>query len=220
MTSQPVQKGALKSLLIVAENGVRKKSKEKFPTHAMGFPAMMSAIRTFMGSKPRMQIHFHEPYNQTLLWDLDYYFQMAVSTEGFGLFYDLPQTAIANNYWNGEALKDCFNAEGIKYRLFAEEKCISKDELLVPEKINMLIHEHLKKNLPLIIFYNANLYLFVTGICESNMQLLAFPFQTAIITQHLKCKKTVGYIKTGMTISELSFLLTVFVTLLRGKKLL
>jgi len=88
----------------------------------------------------------------------------------------LPQTAIANNYWNGEALKDCFSTEGIKYRLFAEEKCISKDELLIPEKINMLIHEHLKKNLPLIIFYNANLYLFVTGICENNMQLLAFPF--------------------------------------------
>lgn len=176
MTSQPVQKGALKSLLVVAEKGVRKKSKEKLPTHAMGFPAMMSAIKTFMGLKPRMQIHFHEPYNQTFLWDLDYYFQMAVSTEGFGLFYDLPQTAIANNYWNGEALKDCFNAEGIKYRLFAEEKCISKDELLIPEKINLLIHEHLKKNLPLIIFYNANLYLFVTGICENNMQLLAFPF--------------------------------------------
>jgi len=176
MTSQPIQKGALKTLLTVEEKGTKKKSKDKMPTHAMGFPAMMAALKIFMGLPPRMKPHLVEAHETVYTWDLDYYFQIGVSTEGFGLFYDLPQATIANNFWNGEPLKDCFKAEGIEYRLFAEEKCVSKDELLIPEEIETLIHNHLKKDLPLIILYNANLHLFVTGICESNMQLLAFPF--------------------------------------------
>jgi AraC-like DNA-binding protein len=172
MTSQPIQKGALKTILKVNEKGVRKKI--KIPGHAMGFPALMTAMKIFLGLSPRIKICERE--NITFLWDLDYYFHLAVSTEGFGLFYDLPQAVIAHNYFNGEPLKDCFNAEGIKYRLLSGDNIASKDEALNPETIDSVIYDHLKKDLPVIIFYQANLYLFVTGICENNMQLLAYPF--------------------------------------------
>jgi len=176
MTSQPVQKGALSSLLIVEEKGIRKQTKHRMPTHAMGFPAMMAAARAFMGMPPRIEPHHVETHNITFAWDLDYYFHVGVSTEGFGMFYDLPQAVIANNYWDGEPLRDCFAAEGIKYRLLAEDGCILKDGLLIDENIEATIQGHLKKDLPLIILYNANQYLFVTGMCENNMQLLAYPF--------------------------------------------
>lgn len=175
MTSQPVQKGAIKNLLTITEHGVRKKEKFKIPGHAMGFPALMSSLKLFLGLPVRMEPCDREPY-KAFLWDLDYYFHLAVSTEGFGLFYDLPQAVIANNLWDGEPLKDCFNAEGIQYRLFAEDTVTSKDELLNIDIIDFLILEQLKKDLPVIIFYKANLYLFVTGICEKSMQLLAYPF--------------------------------------------
>ena len=175
MTSQPIQKGSLKTLLTVTERGVRKKDKLRIPGHAMGFPALMSGLKTFLGLNKRIEPCTKESF-KAYLWDWDYYFHLAASTEGFGLFYDLPQAVLLNNYWNGEPLKDCFNVEGIEYRLVAEEAVASRDELLNVETIDSVVYEHLKKDLPVIIFYKSNLYLLVTGICEKNMQLLAFPF--------------------------------------------
>ncbi len=176
MTSIPIQKGALHTIFTVTERGVRKKTKHKLPTHSMGFPALMSALITFLGLNPRMELFEREPFG-AYLRDADYYFQLAVSTEGFGLFYDLPQAVIACNYWNGEPLRDCFNAEGIRYRLLGDEEiATAKDGAIDPETIFVVIREHLKKDLPVILFYHANLMLLVTGFCESSGDMLGFPF--------------------------------------------
>ncbi len=176
MTSIPVQKGTLRTVYTVTERGTRKKSKHKLPTHSMSFPAIMSALITFLGLNPRIELFEREPFG-TYLRDADYYLQLAVSTEGFGLFYDLPQAVIARNFWNGEPLKDCFDAEGIRYRLLGDEEIhIAKDAMINPDTIASVVREHLKKDLPVILFYHANLILLVTGFCEGSGDLLAFPF--------------------------------------------
>ncbi|MEA4832896.1 MAG: hypothetical protein VB118_09830 [Oscillospiraceae bacterium] len=147
---------------IISERGVRKKHKNPMCPHDMAFPAMISALKTFMGLPPR--IGKLQAHGRTWENDLDYFFQMGVSGEGFGLLFDLPHGILKAGLWNGEPLKDCFNAEGIKYRLVMNT--VKTEELV----------EHINNDLPMIFLYNDNKYLLVMGYEENGQKVRAYPF--------------------------------------------
>lgn len=157
---------------MVTEHGIRKKSNVKMCPHSMAFPALMSATKTFMGLETNIRLMGDG--KRKWFSDYDYFFHMGVSTEGFGLFFDLPHGVLQSDLWKGEPLKDCFAAEGLKYRLVADDTVKTKDAKL--EKIKDTVCKHLFKDLPLIIFYNKNLYLFVMGYKDNGDTIIAYPF--------------------------------------------
>ena len=70
---------------MVTERGVRKPGRHN--PHNLSFAAMVSALRVFLGLPPHTEII--QAHNRTWINDLDYYFHVGLSTEGFGLRYDV-----------------------------------------------------------------------------------------------------------------------------------
>lgn len=133
-----------------------------FTPQNMAFPSAVSALKVFMGLGMRtMEVHAH---NMTWLGNLDYYFQVGVSTEGFGLFYGLPHQVIKNNLFNSEPLKDCMEADGLPFRLITDKSVQSmKGEYFEKEEFIDILREHLEYNLPALILTNENMVILATG---------------------------------------------------------
>ena len=81
---------------MVTERGVRKSA--RYGPHSMAFPAMMSALKTFMGLPPRLRDM--EYYGKIWKVDDDYFFQMGISAESFGLCYGTPDMLKAGKWDN------------------------------------------------------------------------------------------------------------------------
>lgn len=179
LTSQPIKKECMNDLVLVTEQAKRQKQKLKIPAHSMAFSSLMASLKTFLGLPTRLEL---EPLkeNPRFLWDWDYYFHLTVSSEGFGLYYDVPHDVLIGNYWDGEPLKDCFMAEGIKYHMIADEKIKSRDAELNSNTISSLVLNHLTNNLPAILIYNSNLLLLATGFNKTNSNIIAYPFSDGI----------------------------------------
>ncbi len=128
---------------MLTERGVRQPANHC--PHNMAFPAMMSALKTFLGLESRVS-----EYNGYMN-DYDYFFQMAVSTEGFGLFQHYERESLMLGKWNSQPLEDCFLSEGINFRLVADDSVAIKDEVLNSDTIRDEILLHLASDLPVIL---------------------------------------------------------------------
>ena len=125
--------------------------------HSIQFPAMLSKIKTsFLNLGPRTGII--EAHNRSYKTDLDYFFQMGVSTEGFGLKFGM-DNLLKTGKWNNEPLKDCFLSEGIKYRFIADESIQFKDDILILSAIKEKVVAHLSSGLPVILLKKGNSYM-------------------------------------------------------------
>ncbi len=141
----------------------------------MAFPSAVSALKVFMGLGMRtMEIHAH---NMTWLGNLDYYFQVGVSTEGFGLLYSLPHQVLKNNLFGGEPLKDCLEAEGLPFRFIADGSVQFKDtECSEAENFIDILTKHLENNLPAFILTNENMVILATGYTNSGKTIRGWVF--------------------------------------------
>ena len=166
----------------VTEKRVRKKGKNPTCPHNMAFPAMMSALKGVLGLPQRLgEIEGHGR-----IWEsnLDYFFQMGISCEGFGLFFDLPHAVLQTGLFDGGPLADCFAAEGIRYRLAADETVLKKDLQLDKEDLQEQVCCHLSRDLPLVLlyhgkssdgllsWYNNNQILLVLGIQSGRIHIV------------------------------------------------
>lgn len=135
---------------MITERGVRKSSNHC--PHSMAFPAMISALKTFMGLPPRLRdIQAH---GTTWKVDDDYFFQMGISAESFGLMYSTSHM-LKSGIWNNQQIDDCFSAEGIEYRLFGNKSVPIKDANINPETITDEIIAHLLTDKPVILIHES-----------------------------------------------------------------
>lgn len=160
---------------IVKERGRADNEGKMYTPQDMAFPSCMSALKVFMGLGIRtMESNSH---NMTWCNNLDYYFQVGVSTEGFGLFYDLPHSVLQNNLFNSEPLKDCFAAEGLPFELYADKSVKVKDcECSNKEDFINILREHISKNLPAIVLNNENMVILATGYANNGETLRGWVF--------------------------------------------
>lgn len=115
----------IREYFMVTERGVRKPGKHC--PHSMAFPATMSALKTYLGLPPRN--HIAQAHGCAWICDDDYYFQMGVSAEGFGMQYDIRQF-LQEGKWENEELRDCFLSEGFQYHLAAVDSPDLRDQVL------------------------------------------------------------------------------------------
>ena len=124
---------------------------------SMQFPAMLSTIKTaFLNLEPRVGII--EAHNRSYKTDLDYFFQMGVSSEGLGLKFGMDDL-LKTGKWNNEPLRDCFLSEGIKYRVVADESIKIKDGVLNLSTIKGEVVAHLNAGLPVTLLKKGNPYM-------------------------------------------------------------
>ncbi len=147
---------------VVKERGRVDYEGKMYTPQDMAFPSAVSALKVFMGLGMRTnEIHAH---NMTWTGNLDYYFQVGVSTEGFGLFFDLPHGVLKNNLFGSEPLKDCMEAEGLPFKLIADKLVPVKDgECAGAEEFIEILKNHLANNLPAMILTNENMVILATG---------------------------------------------------------
>lgn len=131
----------------VTEGGIRKQGRHT--PHNLPFAAMVSALRVFLGLPPHTESI--QAHNRTWVSDLDYYFHVGVSTEGFSLRYDVGRDVLLTNRWGGAPVRDCFAAEGIRYRLLAGEDVPSRNETLDRSTLKEQVAEHLAKDRPVLL---------------------------------------------------------------------
>lgn len=159
----------------VTEKRVRKKGKKPTCPHNMAFPAMMSALKGVLGLPQR----FGDIDAHGRIWEsnLDYFFQMGISCEGFGLFFDLPHAVLQTGLFDGEPLVDCFSAEGIRYRLAADETVLKKDIPLDREDLQEQVCRHLSRDLPLVLLYHGKFSGSLPPLYNNNQILLALGYE-------------------------------------------
>ncbi len=152
----------------VTERGVR--GPAKHCPHNIIFPAMVSALKTFMGLPPRT----HDSIAHGIKWrdDDDYFFYMGVSGEGFTLCYNMLDF-LQEGKWNNQSLDDCFAAEGIKYRLFGDGTIPVKDTPMNPDTVGEQIVQHLLSDRPVILFREKVSYKLVVGYTDYGNTLIA-----------------------------------------------
>ncbi|HML45989.1 MAG TPA: hypothetical protein PKE04_04480 [Clostridia bacterium] len=131
----------------VTERGIRKQGRHT--PHNLPFAAMISALRVYMGLPQHTESI--QAHNRTWISDLDYYFHVGVSTEGFGLRYDVGRDVLLANRWGGAPVRDCFAAEGIRCRLLAGEDVPSRDGALDRSTLKEQVAEHLAKDRPILL---------------------------------------------------------------------
>jgi len=132
--------------------GVRKQG--NWCPHNKSFPAIISALKALMGLEQRV-------YEEDgWMNDYDYFFQMGVSTEGFGLLYGM-ESILKAGLWENEALNDSLLSEGFLFRLEADKHIPIKDEELNPETIKEEIVCHLQSGLPVILIHDSYSHLVV-----------------------------------------------------------
>jgi|GEM_PF-2670178 len=135
----------------VTERGVRKAARHC--PHSIAFPSMMSALKTFMGLPPRLRdIRAH-----SVIWkaDDDYYFQTGVSSESFGLLYGTGNV-LKSGKWDNQTIRDSFDAEGIRFRLIADDTVPIKNGELNPDTIKDEITAHLLADKPAVLLRNSS----------------------------------------------------------------
>jgi len=154
----------------VAEHGARKKGRHC--PHDMAYPSMISALKTFMGMDSRVV------RKGEWLDDLDYFFQMGITLEGFGLFYGVPLEYDGfNNQWGDQPLRNSLAAEGILYHIAAVDGAAIHDALLDAQALKAQVCAHLAGNRPLLITKRSDdCLLLVTGYREHGDVLIANPF--------------------------------------------
>lgn len=160
---------------VVKERGRVDYDGKMYTPQDMAFPSVMSALKTFMGLGMRTtEIKSH---NMNWTGNVDYYFQVGVSTEGFGLFVDLPHSVLQNNLFNNEPLKDCFEAEGLPFKLYADKSVKVKDgECNTSTEFKKLIIEHLSNNLPAVVLTKENMMILATGFASNGDTLRGWVF--------------------------------------------
>jgi hypothetical protein len=160
---------------IVKERGRVDYEGKMYTPQNMAFPSAVSALKVFMGLGMRTsEIHAH---NMTWIGNLDYYFQVGVSTEGFGLFYDLPHHVLKNNLFGSEPLKDCMEAEGLPFQLIADKSVQVKDgECFGAEEFIVILRRHLDNNLPAIVLTNENMVILATGYLNNGKTIRGWVF--------------------------------------------
>lgn len=122
---------------------------------SMAFPAMMTALKLFMGLEERRNYNNHQIND-----DQEYILQSGISTQAFGF-----------SYYHKEFLHDCFNIYGLDY------KCITLSNKSFDEITN-IIRTQIRNGYPVILQnkeYNAN-FLFITGFIANGEILKAHEF--------------------------------------------
>jgi hypothetical protein len=119
----------------LTERGVRKPGRHT--PHNLPFAAMISALRVFLGLPQRTESI--QAHNRTWISDLDYYFHIGISTEGFGLRYDVGRDVLRADRWGGAPVRDCF------------ADLASRDGTLDPACLRDRVAEHLARDLPVLL---------------------------------------------------------------------
>ncbi len=151
----------------ITEHGVR--GPAKHCPHNIIFPAMVSALKTFMGLPPRA----HDSVSHGMKWrdDDDYFFHMGVSGEGFTLCYNMLDF-LREGKWDNQSFDDCFAAEGIEYRLFGDHTIPVKDAPMNPDTIGEEIVQHLLSDRPVILLREKVSYKLVVGYTDHGNTLI------------------------------------------------
>jgi hypothetical protein len=160
---------------VVKERGRVDYEGKMFTPQDMAFPSAMAALKVFMGLGMRTM----ESQAHGITWcnNLDHYFHVGVSTEGFGMFYDLPHVVLQNNLFNSEPLRDCFEAEGLPFKLMADSSVQVKDgECHTKQELINVIVEHISQNLPAIVLTNENMVILATGYQDNGETLRGWVF--------------------------------------------
>jgi hypothetical protein len=131
---------------MITQRGVRKSG--NWCPHNKAFPAVVSALKAFMGLEQRA-------YEENgWISDHDYFFQMGVSAEGFGLRYGM-ENILKAGLWENEALFDSLLSEGFVFRLIADASIPFKDEELILNTLKQKVVGHLQSDFPIILIYEG-----------------------------------------------------------------
>lgn len=121
----------------------------------MAFPAVMTALKLFMGLEERRNFNHHQIND-----DQDYILQSGISTLAFGF-----------SHYNMELIHDCFQIYGLDYKTV-----ITKHKTF--EEIVAVIRRQIQKGYPVIIQDKSNnaAFLFVTGVIADGQKIRAHEF--------------------------------------------
>lgn len=160
---------------VVKERGRVDYDGKMYTPQNMAFPSAMSALKIFMGLG--MRTEEMNAHNMTWCSNLDYYFQVGVSTEGFGLFYDLPHFVLQHNLFNSEPLKDCFDVEGLPFKLYGDNTVKRKDgSCSTASEFVKLLTKHIESNLPALVLSRENMVILATGYSNDGQTLRGWVF--------------------------------------------
>lgn len=123
--------------------------------HGMAFPAVMTALKLFMGLEERRNYNNHQIND-----DQEYILQSGISTLAFGF-----------SHYNKEFIHDCFQIYGFDYKTVTTNHR-TFDEIIA------IIRRQLQKGYPVIIQDKSNnaAFLFVTGIIADGHKIRAHEF--------------------------------------------
>lgn len=121
----------------------------------MAFPAVMAALKLFMGLEERCNFNNHQMND-----DQEYILQSGISTLAFGF-----------SHYNAEFIHDCFQIYHLDY------KTISTNHM-TREEITATIRMQIQKGYPVIIQDKSNnaAFLFITGITADGRKIRAHQF--------------------------------------------
>ena len=159
----------------VTERGVRNAGQHC--PHTMAYPTMISALKVFLGMESRVI------ERDGWLQDLDYYFQMGVTTEGYALFYETPCGYGDDNRWGDRPLRNSLSSEGILYKIAAADDKHIRDDLIDFDTIKAEVCAHLAQDKPLLII-RRNENLLVVGYKAYGDILIAHPFNDGASDQN------------------------------------
>ena len=122
---------------------------------SMAFPAVMTALKLFMGLEARRNFNNHQVND-----DQEYFLQAGLSTMAFGF-----------SHYNAEFIHDCFRVYGLDYQL------VSTNEMPF-EEVVAILRSQIRKGLPVILQDKTNnaAFLFVTGIIGDGQKIRAHAF--------------------------------------------
>lgn len=127
---------------VVLQRNLRIRHQEKQCSHSIAFPAMMSALKTLLCLPAQENISgLHQNIDKD---GYDYFFQMGISGEGFGMMTDVSDTI---RVFGQEILTDCFSSEGISFH-HEEYGGFEED---TRNKINI----HLESERPVMLLYGG-----------------------------------------------------------------
>ena len=122
---------------------------------SMAFPAVMAALKLFMGLEERLNYNNHQIND-----DQEYILQSGLSTLAFGF-----------SHYNAQFIRDCFKIYGL------DCKTVPTADMAF-EEITAAIRSQIQKGYPVIIQDKSNnaAFLFVTGITADGKKLKAHQF--------------------------------------------
>jgi transcriptional regulator with XRE-family HTH domain len=122
---------------------------------SMAFPAVMSALKLFMGQEERRNFNQHQIND-----DQEYILQSGISTQAFGF-----------SHYNADFIHDCFHIYSLDYKTVT-----TKHKSF--EEIISIIRMQIQKGYPVIIQDKSNnaAFLFVTGIIANGQKIRAHEF--------------------------------------------